>query len=144
MDLNFQRQLEELFQDKGIGTLVTLKDDGRPQLSNVMYYFDRQLQQFLISVTDTRVKTDNIRRDNRVSVHVNGEGGWSYAVAEGRGHLSTTAQDPHDGTVGALVQLYQHLQGEHPDWDEFRMAMIRERRVVLTVQIERVYGMTPQ
>lgn len=142
MDLNFQRQLEELFHDQGIGTLVTLKDDGRPQVSNVLYYFDRGLQKFLISVTDTRAKTRNIRRDNRVSMHVNGKDGWSYAVAEGRAQLSTIAADPHDGTVGTLVELYQRLQGEHPDWDEFRMAMIRERRVLLTVQIERVYGVT--
>lgn len=142
MTLNVQRQLEELFQETGIGTLVTLKDDGRPQLSNVLYYFDRGQQKFLISVTDTRVKTNNIRRDNRVSMHVNGDDGWSYAVAEGRALLSVVAADPHDGTVGALVELYQRLQGEHPDWDEFRMAMIRERRVLLTVQIERVYGVT--
>lgn len=143
MDINYQVQLEELFQDTGIGTLVTLKSDGRPQVSNVLYYFDRGKQKFLISVTDTRAKTNNIRRDNRVSLHVNGKDGWSYAVAEGRAHLSTTAADPHDGTVGALVELYQRVQGEHPNWDEFRMAMIRERRVVLTVQIERVYGMAP-
>lgn len=142
MTLNVQRQLEELFKETGIGTLVTLKDDGRPQLSNVLYYFDRGQQKFLISVTDTRVKTNNIRRDNRVSMHVNGDDGWSYAVAEGRALLSVVAADPHDGTVGALVELYQRLQGEHPDWDEFRMAMIRERRVLLTVQIERVYGVT--
>lgn len=142
MDLHFQRQLQELFQNHGIGTLVTLKRDGRPQISNVLYYFDRAQHKFLISVTDTRAKTNNIRRDNRVSMHVDGEDGWSYAVAEGRAHLSTTARDPHDGTVGALVELYQRLQGEHPDWDEFRMAMIRERRVLLTVQIVRLYGMT--
>lgn len=142
MNLNFQRQLEELFHDQGIGTLVTVKEDGRPQISNVLYHFDRAQQKFLISVTDTRAKTRNIRRDNRVSMHVNGQDGWSYAVAEGRALLSPIASDPHDGTVGALVELYQRLQGEHPDWDEFRMAMIRERRVLLTVQIERVYGMT--
>ncbi|MDG3012716.1 PPOX class F420-dependent oxidoreductase [Rhodococcus sp. D2-41] len=137
----YQKELEDLFGDRGIGTLVTLKRDGRPQLSNVMYHFDKLHQRFEISVTDTRAKTTNMRRDPRVSLQVNGNDGWSYAVVEGRAELTPHAEDPHDLTVNRLVELYRTLQGEHPDWDEFREAMVRERRLLLTVIVERVYGM---
>lgn len=137
-----QQQLEALFSDHGVGALVTLKADGRPQISNVVYWFDRAQQIFQISVTDTRAKTNNLRRDPRVSLHVSSADGWSYAVAEGRAELSPTASDPHDATVTALALLYERLQGRHPDWDEFRMAMIHERRILLTIHVERVYGVS--
>lgn len=141
---HYQQGLEALFSDKGIGALVTLKVDGRPQISNVVYWFDQVQQTFRISVTDTRAKTTNLRRDPRVSLHVSSEDGWSYAVAEGRAELSPPASDPHDATVAELILLYQNLSGEHPDWDEYRMAMIRERRLVLTIHVERVYGKTQE
>lgn len=136
-----QQHLEALFGDRGIGALVTLKADGRPQISNVIYGFDGGGQLFTISVTDTRAKTTNLRRDPRVSLHVSAADGWSYAVAEGRAELSPPASDPHDSTVVGLALLYEKLQGEHPDWDEFRSAMIHERRILLTIRVERVYGM---
>ncbi|WP_182348171.1 PPOX class F420-dependent oxidoreductase [Tomitella gaofuii] len=137
-----QQHLEALFSDHGVGALVTLKADGRPQISNVMYSFDRGRQIFEVSVTDTRAKTTNLRRDPRVSLQVSAPDGWSYAVAEGRAELSPPASDPHDATVTGLALLYEKLQGEHPDWDEFRTAMIHERRLLLTIHVERVYGVT--
>ncbi|WP_200175397.1 PPOX class F420-dependent oxidoreductase [Tomitella cavernea] len=137
-----QQHLEALFSDHGVGALVTLKADGRPQISNVLYSFDRGRQIFEVSVTDTRAKTTNLRRDPRVSLHVSAPDGWSYAVAEGRAELSPPASDPHDTTVTGLALLYEKLQGEHPDWDEFRTAMIHERRLLLTIHVERVYGVT--
>ena len=52
------------------------------------------------------------------------------------------ARDPHDETVEALVSLYRDLAGEHPDWDEYRAAMVADRRVLLTLPLEHVYGWT--
>lgn len=140
MSQGAQEHLEAVFGDHGIGALVTLKADGRPQISNVVYGFDSGQQVFRISVTDTRAKTNNLRRDPRVSLHVSAQDGWAYAVAEGRAELSPPASDPHDATVAGLALLYEKVQGAHPDWDEFRSAMIHERRVLLTVHVERVYG----
>jgi len=136
-----QTRLATLFGDQGVGTLVTLKSDGRPQLSNVLYAYDAPAHRFRVSITATRAKTANIRRDPRVSLHVSGEGGWSYTVAEGVAELSPPAADPHDPTVEALVLLYQRLSGEHPDWVEFRESMVRERRLLLTVTVKRFYGL---
>ncbi|MGW4394335.1 PPOX class F420-dependent oxidoreductase [Amycolatopsis nivea] len=123
------------------GVLATLKRDGRPQLSTVTHYFDRDARQLQVSITDTRAKTKNMRRDPRVSYHVASSNGWSYAVAEGRAVLSPVASAPDDEAVEALIALYRKVAGEHPDWAEYRAAMVADRRLVLTVEIERVYGL---
>ncbi|WP_202918101.1 PPOX class F420-dependent oxidoreductase [Streptomyces cavernae] len=126
-------------ESKG-GTLVTLKRDGRPQLSNVthVYYPDDRI--IRVSITDDRAKTRNLRRDPRASYHVTTADRWSYAVVEARAELTPVAADPHDETVEELIRLYRDVQGEHPDWDDYRAAMVRDRRLVLRLHVERAYG----
>lgn len=58
----------------------------------------------------------------------------------GDGRPHPVAEDPEDATVEELVALYRDAQGEHPDWDEFRAAMVRDRRLVLRLHVERAYG----
>ncbi|MBA2283571.1 MAG: PPOX class F420-dependent oxidoreductase [Acidimicrobiia bacterium] len=131
--------LRELLAAGRHGVLVTLKRDGRPQLSNISYAFaDGAVR---ISVTDERAKTRNLRRDPRASVHVSRADFFAYAVAEGEAQLSPVAADPGDETVDQLVELYRTIQGEHDDWDEYRAAMVRDKRLVVTLPVERVYGM---
>ncbi len=132
--------LEALFGSTGIAALVTLKHDGRPQISNIVYYYDALERTFSVSITDTRAKTRNMRRDSRVSLFRDAADGWSYSVAEGQAELSEVAADPHDPAVEQLVALYRAVQGEHPDWDEYRSAMVAEQRLLLRVRVERFYG----
>lgn len=122
------------------GVLVTMKRDGRPQLSNVGYLYDPATRTALISVTDDRAKTRNLRRDPRASLHVSTPDLGAYAVGEGVVELGAVALEPHDATVGWLVDHYRALQGEHSDWDEFRVAMVQERRLLLRLPLTRVYG----
>ncbi|MCW7943450.1 pyridoxine 5'-phosphate oxidase [Streptomyces hygroscopicus] len=122
------------------GVLVTLKRDGRPQLSNVSHAYDPDERVIRVSLTDDRAKTRNLRRDPRASYHVTSPDRWAYTVAEGTADLSPVAQDPHDETVEELVRLYRDVLGEHPDWDDFRATMVRDRRLVLRLHIERAYG----
>ncbi|MFE1444551.1 PPOX class F420-dependent oxidoreductase [Streptomyces sp. NPDC058739] len=131
--------LKLLTETRG-GVLVTLGRDGRPQLSNVLhaYYPDERILR--VSVTDDRAKTRNLRRDPRASYHVTTPDHWAYTVAEGTAELTPVAAGPHDDTVEELVRLYRDLQGEHPDWDDYRAAMVRDRRLVLRLHVERVYG----
>mgnify|MGYP001286300916 CR=1 FL=1 len=124
------------------GVLVTLKKDGRPQLSNVVHVFDPQRRVIRISVTDDRAKTRNVRRDPRASYHVTSADRRAYTVAEGTAELTPVAADPHDATVEELIGLYRAALGEHPDWDDFRAAQVRERRLVLRLHVDRVYGIT--
>ncbi|MFF1477407.1 PPOX class F420-dependent oxidoreductase [Streptomyces sp. NPDC058301] len=131
--------LKLVAEEKG-GVLATLKRDGRPQLSNVnhAYYPDEGV--IKVSLTDDRAKTKNLRRDPRAGYHVTSADRWAWTVAEGVADLSPVAADPHDATVEELVQLYRDVQGEHPDWEEYRRAMVRDRRLVLRLRVERAYG----
>lgn len=122
------------------GVLVTLKADGRPQLSNVKHTYDADERIVRVSVTDSRAKTRNMRRDPRVSYHVTSDDRWAYTVVEGVADLTPVARDPYDETVEELVRLYRAVQGEHPDWDGYRAAMVQERRLVLRLAVERAYG----
>jgi PPOX class probable F420-dependent enzyme len=123
------------------GVLVTLRKDGWPQLSNVNYGWDAERQTIAISTTDDRAKTANMRRDPRVSFHVTSGDFWSYVVVDGQAALSAVAADPHDAAAEELVELYRSIQGEHPDWDDYRAAMVRDRRLVVRIRAERAYGM---
>ena len=125
------------------GVLATMKADGRPQLSNIMFAVggDGIVR---ISVTATRAKTANIRRDPRVSLHVTAPDFWSYVVLEGDAELSPVAMGQQDPTVEELVALYRDLQGEHPDWDEYRATMVADARLVVRLRPSRAYGALPQ
>lgn len=140
MSREAEASLRSLFPPTGIAALVTLKHDGRPQISNIVYHYDPDDRTYSISITDSRAKTRNMRRDPRVSLFVDAQDGWSYAVAEGLAELSDVAADPHDTTVEKLVALYTAVQGEHPDWDEFRTAMVADQRLLLRIRVERFYG----
>src|SRR6202453_794695 len=121
------------------GVLTTIRANGRPQLSNILYIpgDDGVLR---ISVTDSRAKTANIRRDPRVSLYVPGDNFWQFVVIEASGELTPVAADPRDDTVDLLVAYYKAGNGEHPDWDEYRATMVADGRLILTVRPERAYG----
>ncbi len=132
--------LSELVALQNRGVLVTLKSDGRPQLSNVNHTFDPATRLLRISVTDDRAKTRNLARDPRASYHVTTDDFWHYAVAEGTAELTPVAADPHDATVEELIEVYRAINGEHPDWDDYRAAMVRDGRLVVRLAVERLYG----
>ena len=134
-----EEALRELVGGSGRGVLVTLKRDGRPQLSNVGYAQGLP-DELRISTPSSTAKAANLRRDPRASLHVAREDFWAYAVVEGTAQLSEPAGDPNDATVDALVDYYRTIAGEHPDWDEYRAAMVAEGRLVIRLTIERLYG----
>jgi PPOX class probable F420-dependent enzyme len=139
----FDDKLLALIKGNSLGVLATIKRDGRPQLSNVSYHFDPRELVIRVSITEPRAKTRNLRRDPRASILVDSDDGWSYAVAEGTAELTPPAAAPGDDTVEALIALYRNIAGEHSDWDEYRQAMVTDRRVVLTLPIAHLYGMPP-
>ena len=139
------RRLVELIAGRHGGVLATIKTDGRPQLSNVNYHYypgpDGGFGTIKVSITADRAKYRNLLRDPRASLHVTTPDFWAYAVAEATAELSPVAVDPTDDTVRELVELFRDVQGEHPDWDDYRRAMVADQRVVLRLPISRVYGM---
>ena len=131
---------QEFIASRDMGVLATIKRDGRPQLSTINYHFDPARSLVRISVVDGRAKVRNLRRDPRASLHVSSPDGWRWAVAEGTARLSPVAAARDDDTVEALIELYRDIRGEHPDWDDYRRAMVDDGRLVLSIDVERTYA----
>ncbi|EDY45959.1 PPOX class F420-dependent oxidoreductase [Streptomyces sp. SPB074] len=129
-----------LLGDSGRGGVLTLKKDGRPQVSTIDYAHDPATGRVRFSTTDGRAKVRNLRRDPRVSLYVSRPDGGAYGVCEGVATLTPVAAAPDDATVAELVGLYRAVRGEHPDWDEYRRVMVEDRRLVVSFTIGHVYG----
>jgi PPOX class probable F420-dependent enzyme len=112
--------------------LGTLKSDGTPQLSPVTAGVDGA-GHVVISTRQTAYKVRNVRRDPRVWLCVFPDrffGGW--VQIEGTADIIELP-----GAMDALVDYYRRISGEHPDWDDYRAAMEREKRVVLRITVTR-------
>jgi len=112
--------------------LHTPRRDGGPQLSPVTVAVDDQ-GRLLISSRETAVKTKNLRRHPRAAVCVVNDGWYGdWCVAEGPAEVVALPE-----AMELLVDYYRSVAGEHPDWDDYRAAMERERRVILRITIDR-------
>jgi PPOX class probable F420-dependent enzyme len=131
--LDLERARQFLRQHRH-GVLATIHRDGRPQLSNILYVMDSD-GRIKISVTQTRVKTRNLRRDPRAALHVQGRDAYEYLVVDG-----TVTLVEGDGLPEKLRDYYRKARGEHPDWAEYDAAMINEQRLLISLSIERAYG----
>lgn len=120
--------------------LTTLRRNGHPQLSNVAHLVggDGVIR---VSITADRAKYANLRRQPWAALHVTRDDFYAYAVIEADVVLSPVATEPGDATVDELIELYRGVAGEHPDWDDYRAAMVRDRRVVVRLHPSRAYGM---
>jgi PPOX class probable F420-dependent enzyme len=120
--------------------LTTIRANGRPQLSNVVHQLgDDGIVR--ISITADRAKYANLVRQPWAALHVTRPDFWSYAVVEGDVELTPVATRPDDATVDELVAYYRDRVGEHPDWDDYRAAMVSERRLLVRLRPTRAYGM---
>jgi PPOX class probable F420-dependent enzyme len=129
-------------RNKRQSVLITLRRDGKPQLSNVLHSVgdDGVIR---VSITADRAKYRNLARQPWAALHVTQEDFYAYAVLEGDVELSAVAAAPDDAAADELVELYRKLMGEHPDWDEYRATMVKDRRVVVRLHPTRAYGMIP-
>ncbi|MEA2716550.1 MAG: hypothetical protein QOI99_867 [Actinomycetota bacterium] len=111
--------------------LATYRGDGRPQMSPVSAGIDGE-GRVAISSRETAYKVKNLRRDPRASVLVTRTGSWDWVQVDGTATILSLPE-----AMEPLVAHYREGAGEHPDWDDFRAAMERERRVLVLVDIER-------
>lgn len=128
MALAFVRERHE-------GILATIRRDGRPQLSSILYFLDDD-GRIKISTTRPTAKVHNLRRDPRAAFHVTGRNFFEYVVVEG-----TAEFIEGEGILPELRRYYTRVSGEHPNWAEYDAAMIREQRLLLSISVDRAYGM---
>jgi len=129
-----------LLTQSKLGVLATLKADGRPHLTPVWPLYDREAGTIEVSTGEGTAKVANLRRDPRAALEVTSPDGWQWATAEGAVALIGPGADPHGPEVQALVDHYRAAAGEHPDWDEYRSVMVAERRVLIRMTVDKVYG----
>ncbi len=112
--------------------LATSRSDGMPQLSPVTCAVDDE-GRVLVSTREAAVKTKNLRHRPRASLCVFTDtffGEW--VQVEGNAEVISLP-----GAMDLLVDYYRRVSGEHPDWDDYRAAMIRDRRVIVRITITR-------
>ena len=122
-------------KDNHNAVLATFRRDGRPQLSVVGATVDEQ-GRVIISTRQTAIKTKNLRRDPRLSVIIMSPGFYgAWVQVEGTAEI---VEQPE--ALDLLVDYYRRMAGEHDDWDEYRAAMVADRRLVVRFRPEHVYG----
>jgi len=108
--------------------LATMKRDGTPQLSPVLVAVDSE-DRLVVSTRETAMKTLNVRRDPRAWLCVLNDrffGDWVQLSGDVEVVGLPEAMEP-------LVEYYRSISGEHPDWDEYRTAMIKQHRCVIRI-----------
>ena len=124
--------LLEFVRPRHKGTLVTTRLDGRPQMSPVSCGVDDE-GRIVVSTYPERAKAVNLRRDPRVSILVHSDD-WNdpYVQVDGTAEVL----DMPDA-LEPLVEYYRCIAGEHPDWDEYREAMVAQDKSLIRITIER-------
>ncbi|MFF9582569.1 PPOX class F420-dependent oxidoreductase [Streptomyces achromogenes] len=108
--------------------LITRRSDGSPQASPLACGVDDS-GRIVVSTYPERAKTRNARRDERVSLVVLSDD-WNGPWVQ----IDGTAEviDAPD-SVEPLVEYYRNIAGEHPDWDEYRQAMVKQGKSIIRV-----------
>jgi PPOX class probable F420-dependent enzyme len=119
-------------RDNHRAVLATRRSDGAPQLSPITVGIDHE-GRAVISSRETAIKVRNLRRDPRAWLCVMNDGFFGDWISlEGPVEIL-----PLPEAMEPLVEYYRSISGEHPDWDDYRAAMERDRRVVVRMTIER-------
>jgi PPOX class probable F420-dependent enzyme len=113
------------------GILVTTRADGRPQLSPVTCGVDPG-GRIVVSTYPQRAKARNARRDPRVSMCVlSDDFGGAYVQVDGHAEVLDLPE-----ALEPLVEYFRCISGEHPDWDEYREAMVRQGKCLIRITID--------
>jgi PPOX class probable F420-dependent enzyme len=129
--VDIQRAIEFL-RSQHRAVLATRRSDGSPQLSPIVAAVDDD-GAILISTRETAVKAKNLARDPRASLCVINDGFWGQWI-----QVDGTAEIVHlPDALELLVDYYRRISGEHPDWAEYRSAMVRDQRLIVRITIER-------
>jgi PPOX class probable F420-dependent enzyme len=129
MDLE---QAREFLRSNHRAVMATYHPSGRLQLSPVSAGVD-EAGRVIVSTRETARKTRNVAQDPRVVLCVTKDGWWGdWVQVEGEAEIAHLPE-----AMEPLVDYYRRLAGEHPDWDDYRAAMERERRVLLRISLTR-------
>ncbi len=133
--------LSDLLAKQQFGTLATVKRSGHPHLTTMLYHWDAEARIVRFSTTADRIKVKQLRRDRRAALHVQGDDVWSFAVAEGEAEISETTTVAGDAVGRELLGMIPQTS-KPEDEDAFLEQLVAERRVVIRLTVDRLYGTT--
>ncbi|MGW1817475.1 PPOX class F420-dependent oxidoreductase [Streptomyces sp. NPDC002125] len=131
--------LSDLLAGQQFGTLATVKKSGHPHLTTMLYSWDPEARVVRLSTTADRVKVQHVRRDPHAALHVRGDDVWSFAVAEGTAEVSGITTAPGDAVGRELLAMIPSA-AKPEDEDAFLEQLVAERRIVIRLRVERLYG----
>ena len=125
-------ELLEFIRTRHHAIVITVRGDGRPQASPVTCGVDDE-GRIVIATYPERAKTRNARRDPRVSVlFLSDDFGGAWVQVDGTGEVLDVPD-----AVEPLVDYFRAISGEHPDWAEYREAMLKQGKSLLRVTPDR-------
>ena len=114
------------------GVMATRRADGLPAMSPIACDVDDD-GRVVVSTRETAMKVKHIARDPHVAICVLNAGFFGEWV-----QVEGTAEVVHlPEAMEGLVDYYRRVSGEHPDWDDYRAAMVRDQRVIVRITPER-------
>ncbi|WP_248961666.1 PPOX class F420-dependent oxidoreductase [Sphaerisporangium perillae] len=129
MDLNKAR---DFIKSNHRAVMLTFHPDGRPQMSPVTVGVDAD-GYAVVSTRETAAKTRNLRENPAVTLCVMTDAFFGeWIQIEGTAEIV-----PLPEAMEHLVEYYREISGEHPDWDDYRAAMTRDRRVIVRIDLTR-------
>ncbi|MCP3803016.1 TIGR03618 family F420-dependent PPOX class oxidoreductase [Allokutzneria sp. A3M-2-11 16] len=133
-----ETEIDELLAAHQFGVVATVKKDGTPHLTTMLYRWDPAERVVRISTTASRAKPGHVRRHPRAALHVAAPDHMTFTVVEGVGEVSEVSTTPGDATGRELLAM----AGEVPDEAAFLAEMVAEQRLVLRVKADSVTGTT--
>lgn len=112
--------------------LATTRSDGRPQLSPVVVAVDDE-GRVLVSTRETAIKAKNLARDPRTALCGISDGFFGeWIQAEGNAELIHLPE-----AMPILEDYYRRISGDHPNWEDYRAAMRRDKRLIIRITVDR-------
>ncbi|MDT4913498.1 MAG: hypothetical protein QOC66_2626 [Pseudonocardiales bacterium] len=123
---------QEFLRTNHHAVMATFRKDGRPALSPITVGVD-SAGRVTVSTRETAMKVKHLRRDPRVAITAFTDRFYGeFVQAEGTAEIIALPE-----AMELLVDYYRSISGEHPDWDDYRAAMVRDQRVIVRFAIER-------
>ncbi|ROR73111.1 PPOX class F420-dependent oxidoreductase [Bogoriella caseilytica] len=127
-----REELESFLRERHHAILLTHRASGGPQMSPVACGLDAE-GRVVISTYPERAKIKNLRRDPRASLCVlSDDFGGAWVQVDGTAEVLDIPE-----SIEPLVDYFRSISGEHPDWDEYREAMVTQGKSLIRVSIER-------
>ncbi|MFE3826239.1 pyridoxamine 5'-phosphate oxidase family protein [Streptomyces sp. NPDC059092] len=134
--------LSDFLGERQFGTLATVKRDGHPHLTTMVYHWDPEERTVRFSSTADRLKVRQIGHNPLAALHVSSDDHWTFAVAEGEAEVSDPTTTPGDAVGRELLTLLPAAARPNLLEDEtaFFAQQVAERRVVIRLRVGRLYG----